>query len=98
MLSRGSVAASAFGLGRCSARKLFVFCLSWPLTGDVGFNIYVFCLFCVVLAESVWQDVEVMKAPLVLVLLYATTWSVPHCCSYQFGGGVIGEAYEHLAR
>ena len=61
-------------------------------------HIYVFCLFCVVLAESVWQDVEVMKVPVVLVLLYVTTWSIPHCCSYEFGRGLIGEAYNYLAQ
>ncbi len=61
-------------------------------------HIYVFCLFCVVLAESVWQDVEVMRVPLVLVVLYIATWSIRHCCSYQFGGGLIGEAYGYLAR
>lgn len=61
-------------------------------------HIYVFCLFCVVLAESVWQDVEVMKVPVVLVSLYVTTWSIPHCCSYEFGRGLIGEAYNYLAQ
>ena len=57
-----------------------------------------FCLFCVVLAESAWKRIEVRNVPLVVVVLYVVTWSVPLCCEYAFGPGFVSQAYERVVR
>jgi len=61
-------------------------------------HLSVFCLFCVVLAESAWKGIEVRKVPLFLIVLYVVTWSVPLCCEYTFGPGLVSQAYERVVR
>ena len=62
-------------------------------------HIYVFFLFSIVLAESVWKKLEFRKIPLFVVFLYLTTWSVPHdFCGSDCNGfnGFISKAYKLL--
>lgn len=59
-------------------------------------HLSVFCLFCVVLAESAWQRIDVRNVPVVVVVLYVVTWSVPLCCEYAFGPGFVSQVYARV--
>lgn len=56
-------------------------------------HLYVFFVFTLLLSESVWSDISLRKFPALAVLLYLTTWSIPHCCSERMGFGLIEFTY-----
>jgi hypothetical protein len=85
---RGGSRALLAVAGLLSLTLLFALGVDWGR----WVHVFVFCLFCVVLAESVWERTEVRKVPLLVIVLYVATWSVPLCCEYTFGHGFVGQA------
>jgi hypothetical protein len=46
----------------------------------------------------VHEPIEIRRVPLALVVLYVITWSVPLCCEYAFGPGLLNETYAYARR
>lgn len=71
----------------------FVFILPLCLVAvDWGrwIHIYIFFVFCLILSESVWNEIELRRVPVVIIVAYLVSWSIPHTNSYNFRGGFIG--------
>jgi hypothetical protein len=61
-------------IGMLSLIPLFIIATDWGR----WIHIYIFFLFSIILAESIWKKIKFKAVPPLVVFLYLTTWSIPH--------------------
>lgn len=71
-------------VGFCFLCPLFVVATDWGRWT----HIYFFFVFVLILSESVWQDIKIRKLPILVLIIYLTTWSIPHQNVDRIGFGL----------
>lgn len=79
-------------LGFCSLLPLYVVAIDWGR----WIQIYIFMIFITLMFDSCKKKINIKKTPLILVILYAVSWSVPHCCAQRPRLGIFDVLLRHI--